>query len=715
MNHPPSQLGERAGAVTSSSSEGLSPQSALDAATTRRRRYAYMYLSRTLDARFESLRLSGRVAKWYSAIGNEAVTVPAGQWLDSRDVLCSLHRDLGAILCYYLDCARTFPECDFGRGAAVARPQLPEPEDLLERLCRQLLGRGGGFSEGIERSYHYGLLSPEDGLRHVGMISHLGSMIPVAAGCALAVAREGRGGVAINFIGDGGTSTGDFHEALNIAAVWDLPLILVIENNRYAFSTPISQQYRADRLSDRGLGYGIKATTIDGNDPDVVDQTFAEAFEHARSGAGPVLIEAMVGRMRGHAEGDDSLKVVPREELDRYLDEDPVPRYAERLGRDGVMDERQRRQIESRAETLIETALDRALAAPQPDLKVARRPALASLAHPRSNVRTSEPPIVTEISYVDAICRAQLHEMESDDTVLLMGQDIAAFEGPFRSTKGLFERWPDRVIDTPIAESGTVGAAIGAALMGLRPVIEIQFADFVSCAFNQLVNVAAKLFYRWEAPCPLVIRLPAGGGVGAAPFHSQNPEGWFAHIAGLKVVCPATAADAYGLLRASIQDPNPVIFCEHKYLYRRIKGVLDDDAERTLGKAAVRRSGSDLTLIAYGADVWRCLDAAERLATLGVEAEVVDLRTLVPLDTESVLESVKKTGRAMVVHEAQITAGFGAEVAAVVAEQAFSWLDAPVRRIAYPDRPVPYAKVLERELLPNVEGIVDAARELMAY
>ena len=712
MSHPPSQSG--AAAVTSPSPKALSlDHERLTAA--RRRRYAYMYLSRTLDARFESLRLSGRVAKWYSAIGNEAVTVPAGQLLDSRDVLCSLHRDLGAILCYYLDDARAFPDCDFAQKAAIPRPQLPEPEQLLEQLCRQLLGRGGGFSEGVERSYHYGLLRPEAGLRHVGMISHLGSMIPVASGCALAVAREGRGGVAINFIGDGGTSTGDFHEALNIAAVWDLPLILVIENNRYAFSTPISQQYRAKRLSDRGVGYGIAATTIDGNDPDLVARTFKQAFEHARSGSGPVLIEAMVGRMRGHAEGDDSLKVVPRAELERYLDEDPVPAYAERLVREGAMDQQQRQQIEDRAKALIEEALESALAAPQPDPDVARRPALAPLTHARSSVTTEEPPVVTEISYVDAICRAQLAEMERDDTVLLMGQDIAAFEGPFRSTKGLFERWPERVIDTPIAESGTVGAAIGAALMGLRPVIEIQFADFVSCAFNQLVNVAAKLFYRWETPCPLVIRLPAGGGVGAGPFHSQNPEGWFAHTAGLKVVCPATAADAYSLLRASIQDPNPVIFCEHKYLYRRIKGALEDDAERTLGKAAVRRPGTDLSLIAYGADVWRCLEAAERLATEGVSAEVVDLRTLVPLDKPAVLESVKKTSRALVVHEAQITAGFGAEVAALVADEAFSWLDAPVRRIAYPDRPVPYAKVLERELLPIVDGIVDTARDLAAF
>jgi pyruvate/2-oxoglutarate/acetoin dehydrogenase E1 component len=315
--------------------------------------------------------------------------------------------------------------------------------------------------------------------------------------------------------------------------------------------------------------------------------------------------------------------------------------------------------------------------------------------------------------------RALLEELERDPSVVLMGQDIAAFEGAFRVTRGLHARWPERVLDTPIAESGTIGLAIGAALLGYRPVVEMQFADFVSCGFNQIVNVAAKLYYRFERPCPLVIRLPSGGGVGAGAFHSQNPEGWFAHTAGLEVVCPATAEDAYRLLIAAIRDPNPVIFCEHKFLYRRIKGRIGGPiapgAEEPLGRARVMRQGDAVTLVGYGATTWTCDEAAALLAARGVEAEVVDLRTLVPFDAETVLASVRKTGRVVIAHEAQGTAGFGAEVAAVVADQAFEWLDAPVRRVTYPDLPVPFVKSLEKELLPTAERVVAAVEELLAF
>jgi 2-oxoisovalerate dehydrogenase E1 component beta subunit len=324
-----------------------------------------------------------------------------------------------------------------------------------------------------------------------------------------------------------------------------------------------------------------------------------------------------------------------------------------------------------------------------------------------------------ETTYVDAINRALHEEMERDESVLVMGQDIGVFEGAFRTTKGLHARWPRRVFDTPIAESGTIGIAIGASLLGYRPVVEMQFGDFISCGFNQLVNVAAKLYYRWEVPCPIVIRLPTGGGVGAGPFHSQNPEGWFAHTAGIKVVCPATATDARSLLKAAIRDPNPVMLFEHKFLYRRIKEVLPEGSDRDtvgrLGEARVMHPGDRITLIGYGATTWTCMEVAEELAKEGVEAEVVDLRTLVPYDEETVLASVKKTGRALVVYEAQLTLGFGAEVAARLADAAFPWLDAPIRRVAYPDRPVPYARVLENALLPDKSKALAAARELLKF
>ncbi len=321
-----------------------------------------------------------------------------------------------------------------------------------------------------------------------------------------------------------------------------------------------------------------------------------------------------------------------------------------------------------------------------------------------------------EATYLDGIHQALAEEMDRDPAVLLMGQDIASFEGAFRVTRGLHDRWPERVLDTPIAESGTLGIAAGAALLGFRPVVEMQFADFVSCGFNQLVNVAAKLYYRWQVPCPIVVRLPSGGGVGAGPFHSQNPEVWFAQHAGIKVVCPATARDAKALMKAAIRDPNPVVFCEHKYLYRRIKEVLPEgELLEEIGRARLARAGSRLTLVGYGASTWTCLEAAELLAKEGVDAEVIDLRSLVPWDREHVLASVKKTGRCVIVHEPQRTVGFGAEVAAEIAEFAFAWLDAPVQRVTYPDRPVPYAKSLEKLLLPDAEKVIAAARETLAF
>jgi 2-oxoisovalerate dehydrogenase E1 component len=682
-------------------------------------RYAFMKLTRDFDARFEALLLTGRVSKWYSEVGNEATTIPAGLALGAGDALCTLHRDLGAILAVYLDPARTFP----GLGFGDADGRRPDPEALLHRLACQLLGKGEGFSQGVERSFHYGYLAPEHGILHLGMISHLGSMIPVAAGCAFAFRQRRNGRVAINFIGEGGTSTGDFHEGLNMAAVWKLPLILVIENNGYAFSTPAGQQYAAQRLSDRGIGYGIAAETVDGNDPDLMAAALQRAVDRARAGEGPTLIEAMLGRMRGHAEGDDSLKVVPAGELAAYRAADPVPAYARRLEAEGVLDGATAERLEARIAELVEQAITKAIDAAPPAPEVAMRPVFApEPASPapapteRSAGRPARAEKARETTYVDAINLGLGEEMERDESVLVMGQDIGAFEGAFRTTRGLHARWPHRVLDTPIAESGTIGIAIGAAVLGYRPVVEMQFADFISCGFNQLVNVAAKLYYRWQVPCPIVVRLPSGGGVGAGPFHSQNDEPWFAQTAGIKVICPATAADARGLLKAAIRDPNPVMLFEHKFLYRRIKEVLPEgEGLARIGEARVLRQGTQLTLIGYGASTWTCLEAATDLAAAGVETEVIDLRTLVPYDEDTVTASVKKTGRALIVHEAPLTLGFGAEVAARLAAAAFPWLDAPIRRVTYPDRPVPYARVLENALLPTKEKVLAAAREVLAY
>jgi len=679
--------------------------------------YAFMKFARDFDTRFTLLLKTGRLSKWYSQIGGEATTAAAGLALETGDVLCTLHRDLGAILAYYLDPARTFPGFGFGESDGLR----PEPEDLLYRLACQLLGRADGFSTGIERSFHYGYLDPAHGIRHIGMISHLGAMIPVAAGAAFALKQSGSDRVAINFIGDGGTSTGDFHEGLNMAAVWKLPLILVVENNRYAFSTPTRDQFACEKLSDRGIGYGMAAETVDGNDPEEMAAAFARAVARARAGEGPTLIEAMLGRMRGHSEGDDSLKVVPENELEDYLAADPVPAYASRLVGQGVVSIEEITALEARISELVEGALARALACPESAPEVGFRPSLApleidleidaALDAALEEERAGEPQY-----YVEGVHQALREELERDPSVVLMGQDIGPFEGAFRITKGLWARWPERVLDTPIAESGTLGIAAGAALLGYKPVIEMQFGDFITCGFNQVVNVIAKLFYRWQTPCPVVIRLPTGGGVGAGPFHSQNPEAWFAHVAGLKVVCPATAEDAKVLLKAAIRDPNPVIFCEHKYLYRRIKTVLpQSEAVPALGRAKVRREGKALTFIGWGAAFWTCMEASEELAKEGHECEVIDLRTLVPFDEETVLASVRKTSRAVIVYEAQLTGGFGGEIAARLADAAFPYLDAPIKRVAFEDRAVPFSKKLEQALLPTTEKVLAAAREVLSY
>src|SRR5215218_1495095 len=376
-------------------------------------RYAFMKLTRDLDSRFEALLLTGRVSKWYSEVGNEATTIPAGLALGAGDALCTLHRDLGAILAVYLDPARAFP--GFGFGEPDGR--RPDPDHLMHRLACQLLGKGEGFSQGVERSFHYGYLAPEQGILHIGMISHLGSMIPVAAGCAFAFRQSGSDRIAINFIGDGATSTGDFHEGLNMAAVWKLPLILIIENNRYAFSTPAHLQYAAARLSDRAIGYGMAGETVDGNDPDAMAEALDRAVARARAGEGPTLIEAMLGRMRGHSEGDDSLKVVPPDELAAYRSADPVPTYARRLEEEGVLDAATRERLEARIKEMVESAIAGAIDAPPPADEIALRPVFAP--DPPRRVVAEAPAIVTgrtsgETTYVDAINQALREEMERD-------------------------------------------------------------------------------------------------------------------------------------------------------------------------------------------------------------------------------------------------------------------------------------------------------------
>ncbi|MCH2367317.1 MAG: dehydrogenase E1 component subunit alpha/beta [Planctomycetes bacterium] len=696
-----------------SSAAGLTPEAAGLLET-----HFHMRLSREWDQRFEKLFRQGGVAKWYSGVGSEATTVASAACLRRDDALLTIHRDSGAILRYYASCEDLVP----GLLPVENRHGREKSRELLYRLACQLLGRSDGFTAGYDRSFHYAHLDEETGLKHIGMISHMGAMIPVAAGVALAFRQQGSDRVALNYIGDGGTSTGEFHEGLNMAAVLDAPLVLVILNNRYAFSTPTSEQYRAESLATRAEGYGIEGIRIDGNDPLAVSAAVSGAVERARGGGGPTLIEAMLGRMRGHSEGDDSLGILDEAEKEKYESEDPVACLEASLVEQGIATTEHIEKVRGICAELVLEIVDEAAASAAPKLAGGERPVFA-----RATGSPGKGPLARglagsaeETSYLEAISLALGDAMEEDPEVFLMGQDIAAFGGAFKVTRGLLEEFgPGRVLNTPIAEAGMIGIASGAALLGKRPVVEMQFSDFVSCGFNPLVNVAARFHYRTGLPVPLVIRLPSGGGVGAGPFHSQSLEATFLHVPGLKVVVPAWPEDAYSLLREAIRDPNPVLFFEHKYLYRRVKASLApasiDIGAGVEAGARIVRPGDGVSVFTWGWMVHRAVAAAEALGEEGISVEVVDLRVLAPLDERTVMESVGRTGRALVVHEAQLTGGFGGEIAARIAEGAFEALDAPVRRLAYPDHPVPFNKELEAVCLPDEESIAASLRELAAW
>ncbi len=676
-----------------------------------------MRLAREWDLRFENLLRTGAVGKWYSSVGNEALTVCSALALRPGDGLVTLHRDVGAILARSIDARALLDDIlGRGRGDAAARRRAGEARDFLYRLACQMLGKRDGFTGGFERSYHFGRFDEATGLIHVGMISHLGAMIPVAAGVALAQSFRGESAVTLNFIGEGGTSTGDFHEGLNMAAVWKLPLVLIIENNHWAFSTPESEQYACASLSDRAAGYGIAGCSIDGCDAFEVRRVIDEAVDRARRGEGPTLVEARLGRLRGHAEADGSLDIVPAPQRAAYVEADPMPRLERALAAERIVEAALLEEIAARVRELLVDVIDRARASAGPD--PARDIATRTVFAPADEfVETASGDATEEATMVDAISRGLREEMRRDPSVVLMGQDIAELGGAFRVTGGfLAEFGRQRVRNTPIAESGTLGIAAGAALLGLRPVVEMQFADFISCGFNQVVNVIAKTYFRWRRPVPLVVRCPSGGGAGAGPFHAQNPEAWFTHTPGLKVVAPAFPRDALGLIKAAIRDPNPVLFLEHKHLYRRVRERLPDgEVLVPIGRARIVRPGDDVTAIAYGWMVHRAVEAAALLEREGISVEVVDLRSLIPFDRELLGESIARTSRALVAHEATLTCGFGAEIAAWIADELFDQLDAPVSRVAFPDIPVPYESTLEAACIPDPARIAVVLKKLVEY
>jgi 2-oxoisovalerate dehydrogenase E1 component len=648
--------------------------------------YRSLLLPRMIEEKMLVLLRQGRLSKWFSGIGQEAIATGVVTALEPDDYVLPMHRNLGVFTGRDLD---------------------------LPQLFRQLLGREGGFTKGRDRTFHFGHL--EKGI--VGMISHLGAMLPVACGLALAARLSGEKRVAAAFTGDGATSEGDFHEAVNLAAVWKLPVLFVIENNEWGLSTPAREQYACRDLADRGPGYGIPGVVVDGNDVLAVHRAVKEAAARARAGEGPTLLEFKTFRMRGHEEASGT-DYVPRELLAQWAEKDPLRRYEAVLVDRGVLGPSDFATIRAAYKARIDALADEALAAPEPRSTAEEK--LRDVFSP--TLLVPEPPTPQQeraarpSRYVDAISDGLREAMRRDPRVVLLGQDIAEYGGVFKVTEGFLEEFgKERVRNTPIIESGALGAALGLALAGYRPMVEMQFGDFITCAFNQIVNNLAKTHWRWGARVGVVIRAPVGGGTGAGPFHSQNVESWFTAVAGLKVVAPSNPRDAKGLLLSAFADGNPVLYLEHKLLYRQAKGAVPPGHYTLpLGQASVLRKGEQATVVTYGAGVHWALEAAAALEREGVSIEVVDLRSLAPWDAEGVLASVRKTGRCLVLHEAPLTGGFGGEVAAVVGRRAFEWLDAPVFRLGALDTPVPFARPLEALYSPR-DRLLPTLRELLAY
>ncbi len=652
--------------------------------------YRALLFPRLVEEKMLILLRQGRLSKWFSGIGQEAIAVGVAAALRADDAILPMHRNLGVFTARGLD---------------------------LLTLFRQLLGRDGGFTHGRDRTFHFGVLPHHI----VGMISHLGAMLPVADGLALAYQLRGEPRVAATFTGEGATSEGDFHEAVNLAAVWKLPVIFVVENNQWGLSTPVTEQYACARLSDRAVGYGIAGETVDGNDVLAVLDAVSRAAERARRGDGPTLLEFVTFRMRGHEEASGTA-YVPKHLFEEWAKKDPIAAFESRLLADGTLTADDRDDIRGAFKAHIDRLADQAFESPEPESTAEREMAdvyapVAKGLQPRALRGPKGPPSqVSEKRYIDAISDGLREAMRRDPEVLLLGQDIAEYGGAYKVTAGFVEEFGrSRVRNTPIIESGALGAAMGLALEGFRPMVEMQFGDFITCGFNQVVNNLAKTHYRWGAGVPVVVRVPVGGGTGAGPYHSQNPEAWFAHVAGLKVVAPATPSDAKGLLLAAFEDGNPVLFLEHKFLYRSAKGPVQDGYLTVpIGLASVARAGRDATIVTWGVGVAWALEAATAMAADGISIEVIDLRTLLPWDRERVLESVKKTSRAIVLHEAPTTGGFGGEIAAAIAEDAFAWLDAPVTRVGGLDMPVPFSKALEEIYSPKGR-LVGTIRNVLAY
>ncbi len=657
--------------------------------------YKKLLLPRMIEEKMLVLLRQGKISKWFSGIGQEAIAVGATLALNDDEWIMPLHRNLGVFTTRNM---------------------------RLYKLFMQWQGSADGYSKGRERSFHFGNRE-----HHIcGMISHLGPQMAIADGVALAHKLKRENKVALAFTGEGGTSEGDFHEALNVAAVWDLPVIFLIENNGYGLSTPVHEQYRCANLVDRAIGYGMEGVQIDGNNILTVYDTIKGVREYCIKQQKPYLIECMTFRMRGHEEASGT-KYIPAELFDRWKEKDPVINFENYLLNKEVLSNEEVESIKEAIKKYIEEELAVGFAASftivntENELKdiYFDKPTVNNQLSAIKAIDNYEPLTIngqqsTDKRFINAISDALKQSMQQHPNLILMGQDIAEYGGAFKITEGFVNIFgKERVRNTPICESAIVGAALGLSMEGFKVMMEMQFADFASVGFNQIINNLAKIHYRWNENADVVIRMPTGAGVGAGPFHSQSNEAWFTHTPGLKVLYPSSPIDAKGLLIAAINDPNPVLYFEHKALYRSISGnVPDEYYEIEIGKARIVQYGEDISIITYGSGVHWATEYAN--AHPDISIEILDLRTLLPLDYNAIKESVERTGKVLILHEDTLIGGIGGEISAWINEHCYELLDAPVIRCASLDTPIPFNSELEKNFLAKAR-LDESVMKLINY
>ncbi|WKK64566.1 alpha-ketoacid dehydrogenase subunit alpha/beta [Lutimonas zeaxanthinifaciens] len=641
--------------------------------------YKAMLKSRMIEEKMLILLRQGKISKWFSGIGQEAISTGITLAMREDEYILPMHRNL----------------------SVFTNRKIP-----LYRLFSQWQGKMNGFTKGRDRSFHFGTQE----FKIVGMISHLGPQLGVANGIALAHKLRNEEKVTAVFSGEGATSEGDFHEALNVASVWNLPVLFCIENNGYGLSTPISEQFNCEHIADKGKGYGMESHIIDGNNIVEVYSKVAELTQSMRKDPRPVLLEFKTFRMRGHEEASGT-KYVPKDLLNEWSKKDPILNFQEFLRNQSILSEKEEVEIKTKIAHEINDNLEIAFQEKEVDSTLEKE--LSDVYESFDNEIIEPSQKTSRIRLVDAVSKGLYQSMERHPELVIMGQDIASYGGVFKITEGFVKKFGlERVRNTPICESSIIEAAFGLSVSGIKSVVELQFGDFISSGFNPVVNLLAKSFYRWGQNSDIVLRMPCGAGVGAGPFHSQTNEAWFTKTPGLKVVYPAFPADAKGLLASAIEDPNPVMFFEHKQLYRSVyQEVSEDFYTIPLGKASLIQEGEDVSVITYGAGVhW----AIESLKKLELNADLVDLRSLQPLDIQTIYKSVKKTGKVIILQEDSLFGGIASDISALISENCFEFLDAPVVRVASPEMPIPFAKNLEAIYLPN-QRFESALTELLNY